>query len=50
MQDEFGDTPLHAAGGQGHVNVITVLIERGAVVNCLNKVGVVHSQDSLVED
>ena len=41
MQDEFGETPLHTASGKGHVNVITVLIERGAVVNYQNKVGVV---------
>ena len=37
-QDEFGDVPLHAASGQGHVNVMTVLIQRGADVDYLNKV------------
>ena len=41
MQDEFGETPLHAASGKRHVNVITILVERGAVVNFLNKVSVV---------
>ena len=48
MQEEIGETPLHAASGEGHVNVITILIERGAAVNYLNKVGVVHGQDGLV--
>ena len=37
-QDEFGNVPLHAASGEGHVNVMTVLIQRGAKVDYLNKV------------
>ena len=48
MQDEYGETALHTASGEGHVNVITALVERGADVNCLTKVGGVHS--SIVED
>ena len=48
MQDEIGETALHAASGNGHVNVITVLVQRGADVNSLTKVGGVHS--SIVED
>ena len=38
MQDEFGNTALHVASGEGHVEVMTVLIQRGANVNSLNKV------------
>ena len=38
MQDEFGETALHAASGKGHVEVMTVLVQRGANVNSLNKV------------
>ena len=38
MQDEFGDTALHAASSEGHVEVMTVLLQRGANVNSLNKV------------
>ena len=48
MQDEYGETALHKASRFGHVNVITALVERGADVNCLTKVGGVHS--SIVED
>ena len=38
MQDEFGETALHGASGEGHVEVMTVLVQRGANVNSLNKV------------
>ena len=48
MQDEIGETALHAASRNGHVNVITVLVQRGADVNFLTKVGGVRS--SIVED
>ena len=48
MQDEHGETALHAASNYGHVNVITVLVDRGADVNSLTKVGGVYS--SIVED
>ena len=48
MQDECGETALHAASRNGHVNVITVLVQRGADINSLTKVGGVHS--SIVED
>ena len=48
MQDEIGETALHTASRYGHVNVITALVEKGANVNCLTKVGGVHS--SIVED
>ena len=48
MQNEYGETALHAASRFGHVNVISALVERGADVNCLTKVGGVHS--SIVED
>ena len=48
MQDEIGETALHTASRNGHVNVITVLVQRGADVNSLTKVGGVHS--SIVED
>ena len=43
MQDECGETPLHAASGQGEVKVISVLVQRGANLNPLNKVGWVLS-------
>ena len=48
MQDEYGETALHKASSYGHVNVITVLVDRGADVNSLTKVGGVNS--SIVED
>ena len=38
MQDEIGETALHAASKEGHVEVMTVLIQRGANVNSLSKV------------
>ena len=40
FQDEFGETGLHAASGEGHVEVIIVLLQRGADVHILSKVGV----------
>ena len=43
-----GETALHKASRFGHVNVITGLVERGADINCLTKVGGVHS--IIVED
>ena len=48
MQDEIGETALHAASRHGHVNVMTVLVQGRADVNSLTKVGGVHS--SIVED
>ena len=48
MQDEIGETALHAASKKGDVNAMTVLVQRGADVNSLTKVGGVHS--SIVED
>ena len=38
MQDEYGNTALHAASHKGHVEVMTILVQRGAKVNSLNKV------------
>ena len=40
MQEEYGETPLHAASGQGQGKVISVLVQKGANLNSLNKVGV----------
>ena len=40
MQDEAADTALHAASIEGHVEVMTILVQRGANVNSLNKVSV----------
>ena len=48
MQGEIGGTALHAASCHGHLNVMTDLVQRGADVNSLTKVGGVHS--SIVED
>ena len=48
MQDEISETALHAASKKGDVNVMTVLVQRGADVNYLTKVGGVHS--SIAED
>ena len=48
MQDEYSETALHTASKFGHVNVITVLVDRGADINSLTKVGGVNS--SIVED
>ena len=38
MQDEYGETALIAACGQGHVTIAALLIEKGALVNYQNKV------------
>ena len=38
MQDEYGDTALHAASSKGHINITRHLVEKGATVNSLNKV------------
>ena len=38
MQNEYGDTALLGACGEGHVMVAAVLIEKGALVNYQNKV------------
>ena len=43
MQSEIGETALHTASQYGRVNVITVLLQRGADINSLTKVGGVHS-------
>ena len=48
MQTEYRETALHTASRYGHVNVITVLVERGADVNSLTKVGGVNN--SIMED
>ena len=37
-QDEYGDTPLIAACGNGHSNVASLLITKGALVNFQTKV------------
>ena len=38
MQNEYGETALIAACGQGHVTIAALLIEKGALVNYLSKV------------
>ena len=42
MQNELGDTPLHAASRGEYLEVMTILIQRGANVNSLNKVCVLY--------
>ena len=37
-QEEFGSTPLGTACEKNHLEVVTVLIENGAVVDSTNKV------------
>ena len=44
MQDEFGETALHAASGQGRVKVISVLVAKGAIIDFQSKVGGVCSK------
>ena len=44
MQDELGETSLHAASGEGHVKVISLLVARGAIIDFQTKVGGVCSQ------
>ena len=39
MQDEFGETALHAASGKGHVKIISVLVAKGAIIDIQSKVG-----------
>ena len=38
MQNEYGDTALLQACGEGHVMIAALLIENGALVNYQNKV------------
>ena len=38
MQNELGDTPLHVASCGEYIEVMTILLQRGANVNSLNKV------------
>ena len=38
MQNEWGDTALMGACGEGHVTIAALLISKGAVVNLHNKV------------
>ena len=38
MQNEYGNTALHAASVKGHINIARFLVEKGATVNSLNKV------------
>ena len=39
LQDDLGETALHAASGQGHIQVIAVTLQKGANVHILTKVG-----------
>ena len=38
IQNEFGETALFAACGEGHLDTAAILIKHGAMVNFLNKV------------
>ena len=51
MQNELGNTPLHAVCAEGHLDVATVLVQNGAVVDFENKVRIfyVHSQHGQLE-
>ena len=46
MQDDLGQTAIIAAVGNGHLDVSTLLLEHGAVVNYQDKVRLlyVHGQ------
>ena len=50
MQNEIGETALHAASKKSDVNVMTILVQRGADVNSLTKVRVGGVHSSIVED
>ena len=45
MQNEYGDTALFAACGQGHYDPATLLIDHRADVNYLSKVRPSHVHD-----
>ena len=47
-QDSLGDAPLTVACGEGHADVATFLMDKGAVVNFQNKVTTV-TIESLVK-
>jgi len=36
-RDEFQNTPLHLASGNGHLEVVKFLVSQGANVNALNE-------------
>ena len=36
LQDEYGDTPLHAASGEGHLDFVRALLSAGALVDGRN--------------
>ena len=40
LQNEAGSTALMAASDYGHLETAKLLLQRGAVVNCLSKVRV----------
>ena len=35
---QSGSTPLHAASGKGHSDVVNILIQNGADINLITKV------------
>ena len=42
LQDEFGSTALIAACGENNLEVATVLLEGGAIVDYQNKVNIIY--------
>lgn len=38
LKDENGRTPLHLAAGEGHIEVIKLLISKGANINSIDVV------------
>ena len=37
-KDKYGNTPLHYASCNGYVEIVKMLIEKGVVVNAINKI------------
>ena len=48
MQNEYGDTALFAACGQGHYDPAALLVDHRADVNYLSKVRPLHVHDQLI--
>ena len=45
MQEEYGDTALLAASGEGHIKCATVLLKHGAAVDYVSTVRLLYVND-----
>ena len=48
MQDKFGATALIAASSEGHIETVKLLLQRGALVNCPQKVRMLYHTAGII--